>query len=100
MLGLMLDVFIEGVGGSQIAEVPVERGLIFLRGFGDFGHDYIAAIAGVAGGEKAPSARRGLLGARGIGSCAECEYEHESDAGTSSGLHLRALPPQVMLTER
>ena len=54
MLGLVRDIFIETGGETQVAQVPVKRGLIFSRGFGDAGHHDVAAIAGVARDQEAP----------------------------------------------
>ena len=54
MLGLVRNVFIDTGVRAQIAQMPVKRGLIFLRRFRDSRHHDVAAIAGVARRQEAP----------------------------------------------
>ena len=61
--GKLFVVFIEIVDGAEVAEVPVEGGLIVVDAGGDGGHDDVSAIAGVAGDGEGP----GLLGVGGGG---------------------------------
>src|SRR6266403_996366 len=61
MFGLVLDVFIERVDGPQIAQMPVKRGLIFLRCFRNPRHHHVAAIPGITGHNEAPRSTSRLL---------------------------------------
>src|SRR5271163_3312574 len=54
VLRLMLHVFIEIVDGAKVAEMPVERGAALFHAGGDAGHDYVAAIARIAGDGEGP----------------------------------------------
>ena len=67
----LLDVFIDAVHGAEISHVPVEPGVVIENALGDGGHDYIAAVAGIAGDSEAPGFG-GLLGKSG-----KCETEEE-----------------------
>src|SRR5271155_1306894 len=72
VLRLMLHVFIEIVDGAKIAEMPVERGAGLFYTGGDAGHDYVAAIARIAGDGEAPGGvGRGGLCEGGAGISAE-----------------------------
>jgi hypothetical protein len=51
---LMLHVFIEIIDGAEVTEMPVEPGTALFYCGGDAGHDYVAAIARVAGDGEGP----------------------------------------------
>src|SRR5450755_104916 len=59
--GNLFVVFVEIVDGAEVAEMPVEGGLVVMDTGGDGGHDDVSAIAGVPGDGEGP----GLLGVGG-----------------------------------
>src|ERR1700676_3904850 len=61
VIGLMLDVFIEAAGQTQVAQMPVERGLILLCCLRNSRHHDVAAIPGITGRNEAPGPSGWLL---------------------------------------
>jgi hypothetical protein len=57
--GELFVVLVDIVDGAEVAEVPVESGLVAVSAGGDGGHDYVSAVAGIAGDGERPG-RLGL----------------------------------------
>lgn len=57
-IGELLKVLIDGADPAQISQMPIERGMVAENAGSNAGHDYIAAIAGIAGHGEVPSGAR------------------------------------------
>ena len=74
VFGLMLDILVEIGIFAEIAEVPVEGGIVLPYAGGDGGHDHVAAIARITRDGKRPGGViRGGLRTRGAGKPAKYE---------------------------
>jgi len=61
VLGFVQHVFVKSVSRAQVAEVPVEGGVMLQGVGGDGGHHHVAAVARVTGSREAPGGVRRLL---------------------------------------
>ena len=80
--GKLFVVLVEVVDGAEVAEMPVEGSLIVVRAGGDGGHDYVTAVAGIAGDGERP----GRLGWGGQG-CETKSCEENECSETGCGKH-------------